>query len=130
MSAVFQQKIDGTGPSAVEVLAVEGIGGTESASWQTVENVLEKTSLHKECGSTFSVKKSESEKVSKGCSEKEEQEGIQGQWQHCASRRTRRCHPVVVVPTLQQFSFGGLHLVGTYRKEALQLVVRNLWIKI
>ena len=31
------------------------------------------------------------------------------------------------VPTLQQFSSGALHLVGLNRKEALQLVVRNLW---
>ena len=39
VSSVLQRKIDGTGPGAVEVLAVEGSGGTESASWQTVENV-------------------------------------------------------------------------------------------
>ena len=39
MSAVLQRKVDGAGPGAVEVLAVEDNGGTESASWQIVESV-------------------------------------------------------------------------------------------
>ena len=40
-----------TEAGAVEVLAVEGSGGTESASWQIVEHVGKGTSLYKECGS-------------------------------------------------------------------------------
>ena len=42
---------------------------------------------------------------------------------HCARRRTRRCHNVVLVPELQQFPFGRLRLVGHCRKESHQLVV-------
>ena len=56
-------------------------------------------------------------------------QGIMLKAYHRASRRTRRCHCVVSVPTLQQFPFGGLHFVGLDRKEALQLVVRKLWRK-
>ena len=49
---------------------------------------------------------------------------------HRASRRTRRCHSVVSVPTLQALSSEGPHLVGLNWKEALQLVVRTSWRKI
>ena len=35
-------------------------------------------------------------------------------------------HSVVLVPTLQQFSSGGLHLVGIDDEEPLQLVVQDL----
>ena len=38
-------------------------------------------------------------------------------------------HSVVFVPTLQQFSSGGLHMVGIDDEEPLQLVVRNMWRK-
>ena len=48
---------------------------------------------------------------------------------HCASRRTRRCHNVVLVPDLQQFPFGGLRLVGLWRKIH-KVVLRNLWRKV
>ena len=41
---------------------------------------------------------------------------------HCASRRARRCHGVIFVPKLQQFSSGGLRVVGFRCEEALQLV--------
>ena len=57
-SGVLQRKIDGTGPGAVEVLAVEGSGGTESASWQIVENVGK--------GPAYLSCKGESEKHSEG----------------------------------------------------------------
>ena len=45
---------------------------------------------------------------------------------HCARRRTRRSHNVVLVPALQQFPFGRLRLVGLWRKIH-KVVVRNLW---
>ena len=35
----YNGKSDGTGPGSVQVLAVEGSGGTEGASWQIVEDV-------------------------------------------------------------------------------------------
>ena len=35
--AVLQRELDGTGPGAVQELAVEGSGGKEGASWQTLE---------------------------------------------------------------------------------------------
>ena len=38
VSAVLQRKFDGTGPGAVEELAVEGSRGKEGASWQTLGN--------------------------------------------------------------------------------------------
>ena len=79
MSAVLQRKIDGAGPGAVEVLAVEGFCGKEGASLQTVENVG-KTSLYKECESISLSCKSESENILRDA-EKEKQEGTQGQWQ-------------------------------------------------
>ena len=41
-----------------------------------------------------------------------------------------RSHFVVCLPALQQFSSGGLHLVGIDQKEALVLVVCNLWRKV
>ena len=53
VSAVLQRKIDGTGPGAVEVLEVEASGGTESESWQIVENVGNGPVSYKECGSTL-----------------------------------------------------------------------------
>ena len=52
VSAVLQRKIDGTGPGAVNDVAVEGSCGKEGTSWQIVENAGERTSTYKECGST------------------------------------------------------------------------------
>ena len=54
---------------------------------------------------------------------------------HCASRWNGRSRLVVCLPTLQQFSFGGPHLVGIdgtrrrqqQKEEALQLVVCGVW---
>ena len=46
---------------------------------------------------------------------------------HCARWRTRRSHNVVLVPALQQFSFGRLRLVGLWVKIH-EVVVRNLWL--
>ena len=54
---------------------------------------------------------------------------------HCAGPWNGRSHPVVYLPAWQQFSSGGLHLVGIDRtrrqqqqeEEALQLVVRGVW---
>ena len=54
---------------------------------------------------------------------------------HCASRWNGRSRLVVCLPTLQQFFFGGPHLVGIdgtrrrqqQKEEALQLVVCGVW---
>ena len=47
-----------------------------------------------------------------------------------SAHRCARCHDIVSVPKLQQFSPGGLRVVGfSWEEEALQLVVRNLWRK-
>ena len=64
--AVCFGKIDGTGPPAVEVLAVEGTRGKEGASWQTVENIGKRPLYARTVGAFLSCK-SESEKVPKGC---------------------------------------------------------------
>ena len=81
MSAVLQRKIDGTGPGAVEVLAVEGSGGTESASWQIVENVGKGPVYTRNVEVLLSLERAKAKKFLKDA-EKEKQEGIQGQWQH------------------------------------------------
>ena len=49
---------------------------------------------------------------------------------HCSRWREWRIYFVVRLPALQQFSSGGLYLVGIDRKEALQLVVCTLLRKI
>ena len=54
MSAVPQRKVDGAGPVAIEVLALEGSGGKESASWHIVENVGKGLVLTKNVGILFS----------------------------------------------------------------------------
>ena len=56
MSAVFQRKIDGTGPGAAEVPAVEGSRGKEGASSQTKENAGKRPVKNKECVSTSFLK--------------------------------------------------------------------------
>ena len=45
---------------------------------------------------------------------------------HCASWRTRRSYDVPLVPAMQQFPFGRLHLLGLWVKTYI-LVVRILW---
>ena len=66
INLVLQRKIDGTGPCAVEVLAVEGSGGKEGASWQTMENVGKRPAKTRNVGVFLSCK-SESDGISKGC---------------------------------------------------------------
>ena len=56
VSSVLERKIDGTGPGAVEVLAVEGSGGTEKRIVADCGKCWERTSLYKECGSTSLLK--------------------------------------------------------------------------
>ena len=51
----YNERLCGTGPGAVEVLAVEGSGGKEGASWQIVENVG-KGPVFQECGSISLLK--------------------------------------------------------------------------
>ena len=79
MSAVLQRKLDGTGPGAVDVLAVEGSDGKDSATWQIVENVG-KRPIVQGMWEYFSLERAKSKKFPKDA-EKEGQEGIQGQWQ-------------------------------------------------
>ena len=79
MSSVLQRKNDGTGPGAVEVLAVEGSGGTESASWQTVENVG-KGRVYTRNVEYFSLERATVKQFLKDA-EKEKWEGVQGEWQ-------------------------------------------------
>ena len=80
MSSVLQRKIDGTGPGAVEVLAVEGSGGTESASWQIVENVGTGRVYTRNVGVYFSLERAKAKQFLKDA-EKEKWEEIQGEWQ-------------------------------------------------
>ena len=77
MSAVLQRRIDGTGPGAVEVLAVEG----QKAHFGRLWKMLGKDQfVQRECGST-SLLKERKRKSFERDAEKEKQEGIQGQWQ-------------------------------------------------
>ena len=66
MSAVLKRKIDGTGPGAVEDLAVEGSRRKEGASWQAVENVW-KRPVYTRNVLVFLFYKGEREDSSEGC---------------------------------------------------------------
>ena len=83
MSAVSQRKIDGTGPGAVEVLAVAGSRGKESASWQIVEIVGKGPAFSRNV-EYFSLVRAKAKKFLKDA-EKEKQEGLQGHWQQESS---------------------------------------------
>ena len=79
VSAVLQRKVDGAGPGAVEVLAVEDNGGTESASWQIVENVG-KGPVYAKDVEYFCLECVKAKKFLQDAA-KDKQEGIQGQLQ-------------------------------------------------
>ena len=79
MSAVLQRKNDGTGLGAVEVLAVEDNGGTESASWQLVEKVGKGPVCTTDVGVLLLERVKA--KTFLDDAKKEKQEGIQDQWQ-------------------------------------------------
>ena len=80
MSVVLQRKVDGTGPGAVEVLAVEGSGGTEKAHRGRLWKLLRKDQLKQGMWEIFSFARAKAKKFLRDV-KKDKQEGIQGQWQ-------------------------------------------------
>ena len=80
----YTESFDVTGPGPFEELAVEGSRGKEGVSSQTTENARKRPVHTRNVEVLLSLARAKAKKFLKD-TEKEKQEGIQGQWQRESS---------------------------------------------